>query len=318
MHRPLVEIHEEVLLDVPAVEGRQVGREGAEVRLQDRNGRAAWAGGVCARSVSAGQHAQCRLVEILVCCGNDAAARSSVVLHAQLVAAPIGDIASCTRDHGNQSHVVVDPEVRLHDEVGAEARCDEGVRVAVRAVEGPLHLLAHRGEAVSLEAGLEHVGRGRVHHGVGERRGTLGPHGLAVQRGTMAHDTDPTLVEDTLVNDANERTTLVAQPDESSEKRLPGDERLRAVDGVEHPAEVGVGADAPQLFAEDAMFRVFRLDHLAHRRFRVPVRDCHRAHRVRALSLDLLFHRDGAPPKRQDFLPRYVREPLREAYQLIL
>ena len=90
---------------------------------------------------------------------------------------------------------------------------------------------------------------------------------------------DPALVQDRLVDQAEHRPAPTRQRDQRAEQRPAGDERLGAVDRVEHPDELGVGPHGPVLLAQDAVLRVGRLDQLAHPRLGLAVGDGHRARR---------------------------------------
>jgi hypothetical protein len=69
----------------------------------------------------------------------------------------------------------------------------------------------------------------------------------------------------------------VGQGDQRAEQRPAGDERLGAVDRVEHPHELGVQPLAAVLLAEDAVGGVGRGDQLAHGGLGLPVGDGDRA-----------------------------------------
>lgn len=74
--------------------------------------------------------------------------------------------------------------------------------------------------------------------------------------GCLAVHTNPALAGDGLVDDAQDRRPLEGQGDKGAEQRLAGDKALSAVDRVQDPDILGVGAAAgleAALLAEDSV-----------------------------------------------------------------
>ncbi len=59
------------------------------------------------------------------------------------------------------------------------------------------------------------------------------------------------------------------------QSRDAGDERLRAVDGIEHPHELGVGAVAAEFLANDTVRGELRLDQFPHQLLGAAVSEGH-------------------------------------------
>ena len=55
------------------------------------------------------------------------------------------------------------------------------------------------------------------------------------------------------MNRAESRLSLVKQCDERAKKRAGGGERLRAIDGIEHPHEIRVGVFGAELLPDHAV-----------------------------------------------------------------
>ncbi len=67
-----------------------------------------------------------------------------------------------------------------------------------------------------------------------------------------------------MVDRAEHRLPLVQEGDQRTEERRGGRERARAIDRIEHPDELGVGALGAEFFAEQAVVGELRLDHAPH------------------------------------------------------
>ena len=74
---------------------------------------------------------------------------------------------------------------------------------------------------------------------------------------------DHQLLQDRLMNRAEHRLSVVQQCDQGAPQRHTGDERLGAVDRVEHPHELRVGTIFAKFFANDAVGREFFCDERA-------------------------------------------------------
>ena len=77
---------------------------------------------------------------------------------------------------------------------------------------------------------------------------------------------DPALARDRLVDDPEDRPPVLGQRNQGAEQRHAADKGFGAVDRVEHPDELGIGALAAVFLANDAVIGKARLDQLPHRR----------------------------------------------------
>ena len=98
--------------------------------------------------------------------------------------------------------------------------------------------------------------------------------------------------------------------DQRAEQRPAGDERLGAVDRIEHPDELGVDPVVAMLLAEDAVVGMGGGDQLAHRRLGLAIGDGDRA--VVRLGLD----RHRAAEIATLNLAGTVGEPMRQRLEL--
>mmetsp|Transcript_53599 Transcript_53599/g.124725 ORF Transcript_53599/g.124725 Transcript_53599/m.124725 type:complete len:448 (+) Transcript_53599:442-1785(+) len=218
-HRTLVEVQQQVLGYITAFQRRLVGLELPQVRLEHRR--------ACLR---ARKELQCGLVEFQVGGGNHAAAR--LALQYKLFTVPVGHSAARAHDDWHQRCVVVNPQVCFDDEVRTESRGHERIGVAIATVEWPLHSIAHNGEALSLEASSEHERRCCIEHCVAELCHSSGTHRLSVQQCALAEHANPALLQDALVDQADDRPAVVAKANERAEEWLACDKRFGAVNGV--------------------------------------------------------------------------------------
>lgn len=88
-------------------------------------------------------------------------------------------------------------------------------------------------------------------------------HGGTVERGGRAI-ADHELVENRLIDAAEDRLPLMEEGDEGAPERDTGDETLGAVDGIEHPDEFGVLVFIAVFLADDPVGGKFLFDALAH------------------------------------------------------
>ena len=94
------------------------------------------------------------------------------------------------------------------------------------------------------ELGLVEAGAGAATRAAAERR--------AEHRGPARH-ADPALAGGGLVDHAQHRAAAVQQRDQAAEQRAPGDEGAGAVDRVDHPHMLGLGALGAVLLADHAV-----------------------------------------------------------------
>jgi len=123
------------------------------------------------------------------------------------------------------------------------------------AIPAPDRLSATDPKAFEINeaAAFEHLGRGGANPGPGKLPAGPGPGGPAVEGGLAPNAAYPAFPQRRNVDDAEHRRALPGQADQGAEQRLAGDKRLGAVDGVQIPDEIGVGADLAQFLAEDAV-----------------------------------------------------------------
>lgn len=169
------------------------------------------------------------------------------------VAVPVGDDAAGSADDRDECGDVPRVHDRVEHDVG-EAGGDEEIAVGVTPRADEFGALR---ESVVARGGLRLITRG-IERIAGEERGVFDASGGAaadrfvVERGGDVV-ADDELVEDRLVNHAEDWLAAMKEGDEGREKRDAGDEGFGAVDGVEDPDEFGVGAIAAEFFANDAV-----------------------------------------------------------------
>ena len=155
-----------------------------------------------------------------------------------------------------------------------------------------------------------------IHHGLRQRVAAARLHNFAVQACLLAGDAHPPLVEDALVDHADDGDAAVHQPDQRPEQGLPSDERLGAVDWVQHPHPFRSRPNVAVLLAVDSVSGVTLLNQFAHRLFRLPVSDSHRAFIDRPVALDFGLDFNRLPPVRQYHLASCARELIRKGREL--
>ena len=166
-------------------------------------------------------------------------------------AVPIGDDAAGAADDGDEGGDIPGVHDRIEGKVGPAAG-DKQVAVAVSpsADEFGRGEQAVGGGAVLVFGEIERVAREQ--RSIGEARGGPAADGAAVEGGGRAV-AEHELAQNGLVNAAEHGLALVEEGDECAPKRDAGDERLGAVDGIEHPDELGVGVLGAKFFADDAV-----------------------------------------------------------------
>ena len=107
-----------------------------------------------------------------------------------------------------------------------------------------------------------------------------------------------------MVDHADHRPPPVQQGHQDAEGGLAGDERLGAVDGVQHPHVFGVGAVGPVFLADDAVVRLLGLDQGAQGRLGGPVGFRHGA------GIGLGFGQQAGAEADHDLGRRHVGQPL--------
>ena len=169
------------------------------------------------------------------------------------------------------------------------ARGEHAIRVAIAAVAREPHggLDASERRAIvrihQLRAGGEEhrVGQfgARAHVKLALARRSAIARSAAITAEPFAHER--------LMHHAEDRRSVAHEPDEGAPDRHSGDERFGAVDRVEHPDELGIGALVAVFLADNAVLRKVALDQRAHRVLGGAVGGRHRVetHR-RALVLD--------------------------------
>lgn len=184
-------------------------------------------------------------------------------------APPIGDDTAGAADNGDEG----DDVPRVHNGVEADIGQAGGeeqvaVTIAPSAVEPDG---AHEGVAggAVLVAG-EVEGIAGEEGGLSEGGRVADTNGAVIERGGVAI-ADHELTEDGLVNAAENRLAAVKEGEEGPKEGHAGDEGLGAVDGVEHPHPLGVGAIGAELFADDAVGGVTLGDKAAHKLLRAAI-----------------------------------------------
>src|SRR3546814_4539515 len=100
---------------------------------------------------------------------------------------------------------------------------------------------------------------------VGEAAARPRRRGLAVEQGRFARRPDPAFAADRLVDDTDQRPTVLQERDQRAEDRPAGHEADRAVDRIEHPLAGGPRARRAIFLADDAVARGFGVEQPAHR-----------------------------------------------------
>ena len=118
---------------------------------------------------------------------------------------------------------------------------------------------------------------------------------------------DPPLARDRLVDDAEDRTSAAHQRDQCAEQRNPANKRLRPVNRVQDPDELGILPHTAEFLADDAVLRESCLDQRSHLFFGGPVGRRHRA------QIGLVVDREGLAEIWANDLPRRVSERCRES-----
>src|SRR5215470_19889897 len=136
-------------------------------------------------------------------------------------------------DHRHERTKVVQAMTGFDDEID-EAACEQAEGVAVPAPVLHLRGVAHTVEGRELALG-EPVGSCGAERCLGDAGARANPGGCAVKKRGCAGGSDPTIAERRMLDDAEHRPSPVHQTNQRREGRLPQDEGLRAVDGVEHP-----------------------------------------------------------------------------------
>ena len=176
-------------------------------------------------------------------------------------ALPVGDDAAGAAHDGHEGGDVP----RVHDRVGGDVGAAGGEQEVAVAIGPGAEEADALGEGVEGGAVLEFGGVERVageQRGVGEAGAFAHADGGAVERGGGAV-ADHELVEDGLVDRAEDGLSVVKEGDERAPERDAGDEGFGAVDGIEDPGEFGVGVEAGEFFADDAVGREFFGDEIA-------------------------------------------------------
>jgi hypothetical protein len=109
-----------------------------------------------------------------------------------------------------------------------------------------------------------------------------------------------------LVHHAEHRHALVQQRDQRAPDRKARDEGFGAVDRIQHPDVIGIGALVAELLADDAVLGKLRLDQPPHHSFRCAVGF---GHGIEILGDALVVDRQRRAEERQDGLAGSRGEP---------
>ena len=108
---------------------------------------------------------------------------------------------------------------------------------------------------------------------ISERRARLCLNRRAVQRGAVTGGADPAFRQGRLIDDAEERIAAISEADQVGEDWNAVQERLRAVDRIEHPDVVCIHLRIAVFLATDPVVGISGFDHLPLRRLDFTVGD---------------------------------------------
>ena len=133
-----------------------------------------------------------------------------------------------------------------------EATCEQTEGMTIPTPVLHFRLVAHAVEGGELIAG-EPVGSSRAERRRGHPGTGTDPRRRTVEERGTAGGTDPAIAERGMLDDAEHGPPPVHEANQGPEGRLPQDEGLRAVDGIQHPDPLGVTELTTALLADDAM-----------------------------------------------------------------
>ncbi len=191
--------------------------------------------------------------------GDDAAARLGGT------AGPGGHDAPGAGDDRDQRRNVMGLELGLDDEIDM-AGGEHAIGVAVAAIARQKHLVLDHGKGRAVLRIHQPRARG-VEHRLREagawprQQGAVARRPAIMRRRAVAGEP---LGDEGLVDHAEHRPSAPGQRDQRAPGRHARNEGLGAVDGIEHPDELGVRPFRAELLADDAVGRELLPDHGAH------------------------------------------------------